>query len=143
MSSPVPSSCKGGLLIVGTRNIFGNIFRKTRKKIRVAAASSKIWRPFLATKTTKIHVSELQYVNCLPCDTSLSAPSLLVKVLFCRSVFFSSPILLSFLLPPSHSSLSLNTATNCEAQGKGRAKGRPRKVTQRSFIDGGWWISFP
>ena len=31
----------------------------------------------------------------------------------------------------------------CEAQGKGRAKGRPRKVTQRSFIDGGWWISFP
>ena len=32
---------------------------------------------------------------------------------------------------------------NCEAQGKGRAKGRPRKVTQRSFINGGWWISFP
>ena len=32
---------------------------------------------------------------------------------------------------------------NCEAQGKGRATGRPRKVTQRSFIDGGWWISFP
>ena len=31
----------------------------------------------------------------------------------------------------------------CEAQGKGRAKGRPRNVTQRSFIDGGWWISFP
>ena len=31
----------------------------------------------------------------------------------------------------------------CEAQGKGRAKGQPRKVTQRSFIDGGWWISFP
>ena len=30
--------------------------------------------------------------------------------------------------------------TNCEAQGKGRAKGRPRKVTQRSFIDGGWWM---
>ena len=29
---------------------------------------------------------------------------------------------------------------NCEAQGKGRAKGRPRKVTQRSFIDGGWWM---
>ena len=28
----------------------------------------------------------------------------------------------------------------CEAQGKGRAKGRPKKVTQRSFIDGGWWI---
>ena len=28
----------------------------------------------------------------------------------------------------------------CEAQGKGRAKGRTRKVTQRSFIDGGWWI---
>ena len=23
----------------------------------------------------------------------------------------------------------------CEAQGKGRARGRPRKVTQRSFID--------
>ena len=34
---------------------------------------------------------------------------------------------------------------DCEAQGKGRAKGRPRKVTQRSFIDGGWWMwtSFP
>ena len=30
---------------------------------------------------------------------------------------------------------------NCEAQGKGRANGRPRKVTtQRSFIDGGWWM---
>ena len=29
---------------------------------------------------------------------------------------------------------------NCEAQGKGRAKGRPRKVTKRSFIDGGWWM---
>ena len=28
----------------------------------------------------------------------------------------------------------------CEAQGKGRAKGRPWKVTQRSFIDGGWWM---
>ena len=28
----------------------------------------------------------------------------------------------------------------CEAQGKGRAKGRPRKVTQRSFMDGGWWM---
>ena len=31
----------------------------------------------------------------------------------------------------------------CEAQGKGRARGGPRKVTQRSFMDGGWWISFP
>ena len=28
----------------------------------------------------------------------------------------------------------------CEAQGKGRAKGRPRKVTQRSFIDCRWWM---
>ena len=28
----------------------------------------------------------------------------------------------------------------CEAQGKGRAKGRLRKVTERSFIDGGWWM---
>ena len=28
----------------------------------------------------------------------------------------------------------------CEAQGKGRTRGRPRKVTQRSFIDGGWWM---
>ena len=26
----------------------------------------------------------------------------------------------------------------CEAQGKGRARGGPRKVTQRSFIDGGY-----
>ena len=32
---------------------------------------------------------------------------------------------------------------NCEAQGKGRARGGPRKVTQRLFLDGGWWISFP
>ena len=32
------------------------------------------------------------------------------------------------------------TNSICEAQGKGRAKGRPRKVTQRSFIDGGWWM---
>ena len=28
----------------------------------------------------------------------------------------------------------------CEAQGKARAKGQPRKVTERSFIDGGWWM---
>ena len=28
----------------------------------------------------------------------------------------------------------------CEAQGKGRARGGPRKVTQRSFMDGGWWM---
>ena len=28
----------------------------------------------------------------------------------------------------------------CEAQGKGRAKGRHRKVTQRSFIDYRWWM---
>ena len=34
-----------------------------------------------------------------------------------------------------------NTLTwYCEAQGKGRAKGRPRKVTQKSFIDGRWWM---
>ena len=29
---------------------------------------------------------------------------------------------------------------NCEAQGKGRARGGPRKVTQRLFIDCGWWM---
>ena len=28
----------------------------------------------------------------------------------------------------------------CEAQGKGRARGGPRKVTERSFMDGGWWL---
>ena len=28
----------------------------------------------------------------------------------------------------------------CDAQGKGRGKGCLRKVTQRSFIDGGWWM---
>jgi len=28
----------------------------------------------------------------------------------------------------------------CEAQGKGRARGGPRKVTERSFMDGGWWM---
>ena len=33
---------------------------------------------------------------------------------------------------------NVNKRTYCEAQGKGRAKGRPRKVTQRSFIDGGY-----
>ena len=33
-----------------------------------------------------------------------------------------------------------NIFVYCEAQGKGRAKGRSRKVTQRSFIDGGWWM---
>ena len=35
---------------------------------------------------------------------------------------------------------STNMAQCCEAQGKGRAKGRPRKVTKRSFMDGGWWL---
>ena len=30
--------------------------------------------------------------------------------------------------------------SGCEAQGKGRAKGRPRKVIKRSFMDGGWWL---
>ena len=25
---------------------------------------------------------------------------------------------------------------------EGQIKGRHRKVTQRSYIDGGWWISF-
>ena len=29
---------------------------------------------------------------------------------------------------------------NCEAQGKGRARGGPRKVTERLFMDGGWWM---
>ena len=28
----------------------------------------------------------------------------------------------------------------CEAQGKGRARGGPWKITQRSFMDGGWWM---
>ena len=28
----------------------------------------------------------------------------------------------------------------CKAQGKGRAKGRPREVTQRSFIVYRWWM---
>ena len=32
------------------------------------------------------------------------------------------------------------SSDNCEAQGKGRAKDGPRKVTQRSFMDGGWWM---
>ena len=36
--------------------------------------------------------------------------------------------------------LRMEFLPNCEAQGKGRAKGRPRKVTQRSFMDGGWWM---
>ena len=36
--------------------------------------------------------------------------------------------------------VNITTRENCEAQGKGRAKGGPRKVTQRSFMDGGWWM---
>ena len=36
--------------------------------------------------------------------------------------------------------LTLTRFQYCEAQGKGRAEGRPRKITQRSFIDGGWWM---
>ena len=36
--------------------------------------------------------------------------------------------------------LWLQYKINCEAQGKGRAKGQPRKVTKRSFMDGGWWM---
>ena len=34
----------------------------------------------------------------------------------------------------------LETFSYCEAQGKGRAKGRPRKVTKRSFIDYAWMV---
>ena len=36
--------------------------------------------------------------------------------------------------------ISNNFKYFCEAQGKGRARGGPRKVTQRSFMDGGWWM---
>ena len=36
--------------------------------------------------------------------------------------------------------VSGNAVHFCEAQGKGRARGGPIKVTQRSFIDGGWWM---
>ena len=36
--------------------------------------------------------------------------------------------------------IAVEDYTYCEAQGKGRAKGRPRKVTKRSFMDGGWWL---
>ena len=42
-----------------------------------------------------------------------------------------------------HLSIFRITATHltyCEAQGKGRARGGPRKVNQRSLIDGGWWM---
>ena len=39
--------------------------------------------------------------------------------------------------------LDLTESLVVKLREKGRAKGRPRKVTQRSFIDGGWWISFP
>ena len=41
---------------------------------------------------------------------------------------------------PSILSWTVQLDNVCEAQGKGRAKGRPRKVTQRSFIDYGWWM---
>ena len=36
--------------------------------------------------------------------------------------------------------VSMSCSDSCEAQGKGSTKGRPSKVTQRSFIDGGWWV---
>ena len=36
---------------------------------------------------------------------------------------------------PDKSFTFSNLYHNCEAQGKGRARGRPRMVTQRSFID--------
>ena len=33
---------------------------------------------------------------------------------------------------------------NCEAQGKGKAWGQPRKKKEKKWmVDGGWWISFP
>ena len=37
-------------------------------------------------------------------------------------------------------SIQLESFEYCEAQGKGRARGGPRNVTQRSFIDYRWWI---
>ena len=36
--------------------------------------------------------------------------------------------------------MEVNIVNFCEAQGKGRARGGPRKVTERSFMDGGWWM---
>ena len=47
------------------------------------------------------------------------------------------PLSRSFFESHSHSFLEKDF---CEAQGKGRARGGPRKVTQRSFMDGGWWM---
>ena len=48
----------------------------------------------------------------------------------------------NYIIRKMRSFIKIHHGTNiyCEAQGKGRAKGRPRKVTQRSFIDGGWWM---
>ena len=40
----------------------------------------------------------------------------------------------------SKSNIEVSCFFCCEAQGKGRAKGRLRKVTQRSFIDYRWWM---
>ena len=71
-----------------------------------------------------------------------------------RSRGFISPLTLTSLTAGNRSDFAISQTISenisqrekkayCEAQGKGRAKGRPRKVTQRCFIDGGWWISFP
>ena len=45
-------------------------------------------------------------------------------------------------LPPLHLSprWPFLIQTFCEAQGKGRARGRPKNVTQRSFIYYRWWM---
>ena len=36
--------------------------------------------------------------------------------------------------------MGIYCSCNCEAQGKGRVRGGPRKVTERSFMVGGWWM---
>ena len=51
-----------------------------------------------------------------------------------KVVFILHHLLLNFYEASTQMSVQ---CVCCEAQGKGRAKGGPRKVTQRSFMDGG------
>ena len=52
--------------------------------------------------------------------------------------FWNLNLIASICVHPSHA--IYDRSDFCEAQGNGRAKGRPRKVTQRSFIDCRWWM---
>ena len=64
--------------------------------------------------------------------TGQSPWPLLFFALLCFSLLYT---LISGTATSKSVKLKVENAAFCEAQGKGRAKGRPSKVTQRSFID--------